>query len=74
MIGSLFEAEALGALDRALGFANATDAALAEAGHVLDTAGLSDLARQADKVRELHRLFAVRLRTIRRRLAEGGAQ
>ncbi len=68
--GTLFEAEALCAVERAADFAKATESALSEAANALlrtSSAGYRDL----EKVRELHRLATARLEVFARRLTEG---
>lgn len=70
---SIFEAEALAAVERALGFVRATEKALDQAANAMlcgSAAGYRDL----EKVRELHRLATVRLEVFVRRLGEGRLQ
>ena len=67
---TLFEAEAHSAVARALDSVRATEEALDDAANGLlrgSAAGYRDL----EKVRELHRLAAVRLEVFVRRLGEG---
>lgn len=68
---SLFEAEALGTLERSTSHGRATEAALSEAVSALEMADQRDLAHQLQRARELHRLFSMRLASITRQLAEG---
>jgi hypothetical protein len=71
--GSIFEAEAFAALQRAAGCATATSNALTEAGNALAMTDPGDLSRQLGKAGELHRLFSARLAGVLRQLGEGSS-
>ena len=68
---SLAEVEAFAAAERTQGHARAVDDALAELENALGMAGPTELERQAQRLREFHRLFMVRLASIVRQLGEG---
>ena len=66
----LFEAEALGAAERAVNLTRATEKAIDDTANAL-LRGSASGYRDLEKVRELHRLAIVRLEIFVRRLGEG---
>jgi hypothetical protein len=68
---SLFEAEALAAIQRVTSHATATSHALTEETNALEMTAPSDLGRQLRKAAELHRLLAAQLAGLLRQLGEG---
>lgn len=72
-MSALYEAEAHARLLEVAGLATVTGSRLEEAAHAARTAGLEDVARQLDKVREFHRLYAGRIAAVLRQV-EGGTR
>jgi hypothetical protein len=73
-MSALYEAGAHALMLHVSGMATVTDRELEEARHSLEAANLADLARQLDKARELHRLFASRVVAVLRGLQGRGVE
>ena len=70
---SLYEVEAHAHLLAVAGLASATSSRLDSAANAAQMAGLQDVARQLEKVREFHRLYTARVASLIRQV-EGGAR